>query len=77
MPSCIDAAHKLRDLLELEAKYGPLTGYTPAINDVLDYLKQVCKYILYAHANVCYLYLLIVFTVYTSFNTQKRRKTLQ
>lgn len=36
-------AHKLRDLLELEAKYGPLPGYTPAIDAVLNHLTQVHK----------------------------------
>lgn len=35
------AAHKLEQLLTLEVKYGPLPGQTPAIDDVLIYLKQV------------------------------------
>ena len=42
---CFVTAHKIEDLLKLEAKYGPLPGFTPAIDDVLNYLKQV-KHIL-------------------------------
>jgi len=42
---CI-TAHKIEDLLELEAKYGPLPGFTPAIDDVLNYLRQVKKNII-------------------------------
>ena len=31
----------VEELLTLEAKYGPISGYKPAINDVLNYLSEV------------------------------------
>lgn len=34
-------AHKIEELLTLEAKYGPLPGHTPAVDYVISYLKQV------------------------------------
>ena len=37
------AAQKLETLVKLEAEYGPLPDYTPAIEDVLAYLQQVSK----------------------------------
>ena len=37
------AAEKLETLVKLEAEYGPLPDYTPAIEDVLAYLQQVSK----------------------------------
>ena len=35
-------AHKIESLVKLEAQYGPLPQYSPAIDDVLGYLKKVC-----------------------------------
>ena len=32
---------KVEELLTLEAKYGPISGYESAINDVLNYLSEV------------------------------------
>ena len=40
MPSFL--VNKIEDLVTLEATYGPLSGLTPAIDTVLDYLQQVC-----------------------------------
>ena len=37
----ISIAHKIESLVKLEAKYGPLSGFSPAVDDVLEYLKQV------------------------------------
>ena len=34
-------AHKIEHLVKLEAEYGPLPQYSPAIDDVLGYLKKV------------------------------------
>ena len=34
-------AHKIESLVKLEAEYGPLPQYSPAIDDVLDCLKEV------------------------------------
>ena len=31
----------MEKLLTLEAKYGPISGHDPAINDVIDYLSEV------------------------------------
>ena len=36
------AAHKIEALVKLEAQYGQLPEYSPAIDDVLEYLKPVC-----------------------------------
>ena len=38
-------AHKIESLVKLEAEYGPLPQYSPAIDDVLDYLKEVYTHI--------------------------------
>ena len=35
-------AHKIEHLVKLESEYGPLPQYSPAIDDVLGYLKKVC-----------------------------------
>jgi hypothetical protein len=50
-------AHKIESLVKLEAEYGPLPQYSPAIDDVLDYLKEVhisitCHW-LYGHYHFC------------------------
>ena len=37
----ISAAHVIEHLVKLEAKYGPLPDYSPAIDDVLEYLSEV------------------------------------
>ena len=37
----VSTAHKIESLVKLEAKYGPLPGFSPAVDDVLEYLKQV------------------------------------
>ena len=37
----LTSANKVEELLSLEAQYGPLSGYRPAINTVLNYLQQV------------------------------------
>ena len=37
----LSSANKVEELLSLETQYGPLSGYTPAINTVLNYLQQV------------------------------------
>ena len=34
-------AHNIESLVKLEAEYGPLPQYYPAIDNVLDYLKEV------------------------------------
>ena len=34
-------AHNIESLVKLEAEYGPLPQYSPAIDNVLDYLKEV------------------------------------
>ena len=39
---CFPSANNIEELLALEAKYGPLSGHRPAIDDVLNYLQQVC-----------------------------------
>ena len=39
--SFISAVDILRDLLALEAKYGPPPQSTPAIEQIVDYYKQV------------------------------------
>ena len=31
--------------MKLEAKYGPLIGFSPAVDDVLDYLQSVRTYL--------------------------------
>jgi hypothetical protein len=31
----------VEELLALEAKYGPISGHDPAINDVIDYLSEL------------------------------------
>jgi HEAT repeat protein len=36
-----EIAHKIESLVKLEAEYGPLPQYSPAIDDVLDYLKEL------------------------------------
>ena len=38
-------AHKMEALVKLEAQYGQLPEFSPAIDDVLEYLKTVCSYI--------------------------------
>ena len=38
---CFPLANNIEELLALEAKYGPLLGHTPAIDDILNYLQQV------------------------------------
>ena len=52
-------AHKIEYLVKLEAKYGPLTGFSSAVDDVLDYLKIVsasrCKECVIIHNEYCYL----------------------
>ena len=40
--NCVCLLANIEKLLALEAKYGPLSGNTPAIDDVLNYLQQVC-----------------------------------
>ena len=37
---------KVEELLILEAKYGPISGYEPAINDVFKYVAEVlaCRF---------------------------------
>ena len=37
----IQTEKKVEELFILEAKYGPISGYEPAINDVLKYLSEV------------------------------------
>ena len=37
----LSSANKVEELLSLEAQYGPLSGYTPAINTIHNYLQQV------------------------------------
>ena len=37
----ITTANRIEELLSLEARYGPLTGYTPAIDIIIEYLEQV------------------------------------
>lgn len=37
----VSSVNNIEELLSLEAQYGPLTGYTPAINEILNYLQQV------------------------------------
>ena len=37
----LSSANKVEELLSLEAKYGPLSGYTPAINIIIKYFQQV------------------------------------
>lgn len=34
-------AHKMEGLVKLEAKYGPVAGHSPAVDDILDYLIPV------------------------------------
>ena len=34
-------ANKIEELLSLEARYGSLTEYTPAIDIIIEYLEQV------------------------------------
>ena len=41
-PVTLHAAHKLEKLIKLEAEYGPVQDFYPAIDDVLDYLRTVC-----------------------------------
>ena len=36
------AAHKIEHLVVLEAQRGPTLERSPAINDVLEYLNEVC-----------------------------------
>ena len=36
------AAHKIEHLVVLEAQRGPILEKSPAINDVLEYLNEVC-----------------------------------
>jgi hypothetical protein len=36
-----EIAHKIESLVKLEAEYGPLPQYSPAIDNVLDYLKEL------------------------------------
>ena len=47
-------AHKMEALVKLEARYGQLPGFSPAINDVLAYLKTVCSYMMYR----CYTFII-------------------
>ena len=35
-------AHKIKTLVKMEAQYGQLPEYSPAIDDVLDYVQKVC-----------------------------------
>ena len=37
-------ARKLETLVKKEAEYGPAPGYTPTVDDVLDYLERVCVF---------------------------------
>ena len=47
------AAHKIETLVKLESQYAPLPHYSPAIDDVLHYLKPVCKVLfVYCISNV-------------------------
>ena len=39
-------AHKMEALVKLEAQYGQLPEFSPAIDDVVEYLKTVCSYII-------------------------------
>ena len=39
----MSTANKLKWMLALEAEHGPLPGTSPALKDVLDYLKMVCS----------------------------------
>ena len=43
--SCGQTAHTIEGLVKLEAKYGPLIGFSPAVDDVLDYLQSVRAYL--------------------------------
>ena len=43
--SCGQTAHTIEGLVKLEAKYGPLIGFSPAVYDVLDYLQSVRAYL--------------------------------
>ena len=43
---------EVEKLISLEAKLGPLSGYHPAINDVISYLMQVCFVIAAMHATI-------------------------
>ena len=45
--------NQLQRLLLLESQYGPLTGFTPALNDVLDYLQDVCLSHTHTHSRTC------------------------
>ena len=38
----LNIAHQVQSLVKLEAKYGPLPEFPPAIDDVLDYFESVC-----------------------------------
>ena len=41
LPHVIYVVFYLRHLLELEYQYGSLPQFTPALNEILDYLKNV------------------------------------
>ena len=47
----IFSAHKVEALVKLEAQYGQLPGVSPAVDDVLEFLKTVCL-ILYGFSYV-------------------------
>ena len=42
----VATAHTLEHLVKLESQRGPLSEFSPAIDDVLEYLTQVLYYIL-------------------------------
>ena len=38
------AGSALKKLLTLESEHGPLSGYQPAVSEIVDYLNSVCQF---------------------------------
>ena len=65
-------AHKMEELLKLEAKYGPLPGHSPTIDYVLRSLQQVQ----HKQCAVCYYFTVSLIFRFYSFFTQTMNKLL-